>query len=426
MTIVSLVFFMKAENDKKRYALQIQNNYSYMLDGLGTAVNNISTILNKARFATTPAQVSTMAAQLLTEAEISKSSLSQLPVRKELTTLNRFFSQVGNYAMSVSKNLISNGEISDSETANIEALSTTANKVAEIVNNSMANYNNIEYWATYLENELSSEVSSDNLDSSLSNIEDELKDYPTLIYDGPYSDHIIEKEPELLKGLTKIDERSALRIAARWAETDADNLSFVSKTAGKIPCYHFAGNGIAVNITEAGGYTFFMHKERETGEIILSYEQVLDKAKRYLERMGMTGLVETYYAMSEGVCTVNFAYLDGKTVCYTDLVKVGVAMDNGEIVLYEAGGYISNHKGRAFETPKYTEEQARELISNKLTVEKVGMALIPTNAVEETRCYEFTCTSADGQDVIVYINTATLAEEEILILLKSDGGILVK
>jgi len=54
------------------------------------------------------------------------------------------------------------------------------------------------------------------------------------------------------------------------------------------------------------------------------------------------------------------------------------------------------------------------------------LALVPTDSVEEKRCYEFSCIAADGQEILVYINTATLAEEEILILCKSDGGILVK
>ena len=101
-------------------------------------------------------------------------------------------------------------------------------------------------------------------------------------------------------------------------------------------------------------------------------------------------------------------------------------MDTGDIVFYEAGGYITNHRERAFPTAKYTEEQARELISPKLTIENTRLALIPTNAVEETRCYEFTCVSGDKQEILVYIYTADLSEEEILILKISDGGVLVK
>lgn len=426
IVVAAAVFSLKTKMENDRYILEIESSYSYMLDELGSATNNISTILNKARFATTPAQVSGMAAQLLTEAELSKNSLAQLPVSEELSSLNRFFSQVGNYAMSVSKSLITEGEISNKDTANIELLSDTADKVAEIVNKSRTSYNNLEYWASQLETELDSAVDSETLDSSLGEIEDELKDYPTLIYDGPYSDHILEKEPVLLQDAAEIEKNDGLKTAAKWAEMYSTDLEFAGKTSGRIPTFDYLGVGVTVSITVKGGHVLYMRKERSTEDIILSYEQALDKAKRYLEKMGMTNLQETYYYESDGICTVNFAYLDGKTLCYTDLIKIGVAMDDGEIVLYEAGGYISNHTDRAFKTPEYTEEQARELISPKLTVQEVGLALIPTDSVEEKRCYEFTCVSADGQDILVYINTATLAEEEILILCKSDGGTLVK
>ena len=101
-------------------------------------------------------------------------------------------------------------------------------------------------------------------------------------------------------------------------------------------------------------------------------------------------------------------------------------MDNGEIMLYEAAGYISNHKERAFETPLYTEKQATEKISKDLKINKIRLALIPTNSVNQVRCYEFSCTSNDNQEILVYINTLNLQEEEILILLKSDGGTTAK
>ena len=426
IVVISAIFAFKTRTENRRYILALENTYSYMLDELGTATNNISTILNKARFATTPAQVSGMAAQLLTEAEVSKNSLAQLPVTEDLTTLNKFFSQVGNYAMWISKNLINEGKISDKETANIELLSGIAQKVADIVGNTRTTYNNLEYWASQIERKLNEEIDSDDLNSSLSDIEDELKDYPTLIYDGPYSSHILDKEPALLKDTASTDESEALKTAAKFAETHMDNLEFAGESKGKIPTFDYLGEGITISVTQKGGYVYYMRKERAIQDIVLTHEQAAEKAARYLEKMGITNMRQTYYFESDGVCTVNFAYVDGKTLCYTDLIKVGIAMDDGETVLYEAGGYISNHKNRAFEAPKYSEDQAKEIISPKLTVENSCLALIPTNSVEEKRCYEFTCTSGDGQQILVYINTATLAEEEILILCKSDGGVLVK
>ena len=169
-----------------------------------------------------------------------------------------------------------------------------------------------------------------------------------------------------------------------------------------------------------------MRKNRNVGDNILSYEQALEKAKRYLSKMGKTNFIETYYFTDEGVCVINFAFLDGQTICYTDLLKVGVAMDTGEIMLYEASGYLTNHQERAFQTPVYTAEQARAVLSEKLVAKKTALALIPTDSGKEVRCYEFLCTSEDTEEILVYINVLTLKEEEILILLKSDGGTLTK
>ena len=105
-------FAVKSRLELERYRLEIQNTYSRSLDGLNSSVNNISLILEKAGYVTTAKQISNMAAQLLSEAESAKNSLSQLPSGQELTVLNRFLSQVGNYAMSVSKSLVENGSMS--------------------------------------------------------------------------------------------------------------------------------------------------------------------------------------------------------------------------------------------------------------------------------------------------------------------------
>ncbi len=426
IAVACLIFTLKTGTENKKYILQLQNSYSYMLDELNTAANNIATILNKARFATTKPQLSSMAAKLLTEAEISKSSLSQLPVSSQLTTLNRFFSQVGNFAYSVSENLEDTSPLSQRDTASIEILSDISARISKILSASREDYNNLDYWAGVIESNVEEVISKENLSSTLDSLEGELKDYPTLIYDGPYSDHILEKEPTLLKDTGEVSKEDAHLTAAKWTGISPDSLQFGGTIEGKIATYDFLSEGVYVSVTKKGGYILNIRKERKIEDIILNYEHALLKAFAFLDRMNMTNLKETYYFEENGIYTINFAFLDGKTLCYTDLIKVGVAADNGEIVFYEAGGYIANHRSRAFETPKISEEEARNIISPKLTVNNVRLALIPLNSLEEKRCYEFACTSADGQEILVYINTAALLEEEILVLQKSDGGILVK
>ena len=54
------------------------------------------------------------------------------------------------------------------------------------------------------------------------------------------------------------------------------------------------------------------------------------------------------------------------------------------------------------------------------------MALIPTDGLNEVKCYEFNVTGENNQQILIYINCDTGAEEDILILLKTDGGTMTK
>ena len=424
--LVAAVFAVKARQDLKRYRLEVQNNYSRSLDGLNSSINNISLILEKAEYVTTAKQLSQMSAQLLTEAENAKNALAELPAGDNLDIINRFLSQVGNYAMAVSKSLVSGEEPSGDYAQNIAVLKNTAQKISEAVGNSSIAYDNPSEWADDLDNKLEEQVDKNSLNAALDNLEDSLSDYPTLVYDGPYSDHILEKEPLMLKNAAAVTEDEALKKAAETAECEADKLSLDGMAEGKIPAYRFSGENVSVTVSRSGGYAVYMRKSREIGDYVLEHAQAVEKAKRYLERIGMGGFTETYYFTDEGVCVINFAYLDGKTVCYTDLVKVGVAMDTGEIMLYEASGYLTNHTDRAFETAAVSAEEAAKTVSDRLKIRETSLALIPTKGGGEKRCYEFVCLTEDGREILVYINAVTKEEEDILILLKSDGGTLTK
>ncbi len=424
--LVAVGFAIKAEIKSKNYKLEIQNTYSRSLEELNASVNNISIILQKARYTASPSALSSMAAKLLSEAEISKNALSQLGSEGELIVLNRFLSQVGNYALSVSKKLIDGEKLPASYSENVDALSETAKRITEIMGNAQINYNNLKYWKQEIDNKLNTGISADTLSGSFEMLEDELVDYPTLVYDGPYSDHILKKEPALLKEKPKVSRTEALKNAAKIACCNENELKFYASEQGKIPVYHFKNSALNVTVSQAGGYAVYMRKNRAVGDSVLSYEQALNKARRYMESLSFTSFVESYYFIDEGICVINFAYLDGETVCYTDLIKVGIAMDNGEVMLFEASGYIANHTERAFESTIHTADEASAVLSKDLKISETSLALIPTDSGGEVRCYEFLCTTPKQEEILVYINVLTLKQEEILILLKSDGGVLTK
>ncbi len=402
--------------------LQIENNYSRSLNEFSASVNNISLILKKARYTTEPAQLAKMAAEILTEAEISKSALAELPSMRGLDTLNLFLSQAGNYAFSISTRLYSGEEIPDDFPNNMRSLSETAEKISSIVSNAQINFDNSEYWVKEIEHKIQQGI-GDNLNASLQKLENELNDYPTLVYDGPYSENIYNNESDILKKADYITQETALEKAKEFLQ-DEIKIEPFTEIKSNIEAYRFGNENTDIAISKKGGYTVYLRKYRQIEKSILSYNQALSKAKRFIENKLKGKFIETYYYIDEGVCTINFAFLDGETVCYTDLVKVGIAMDTGEVTFFEASGYLSNHKGRAFPTAVFTSQQASEKVSNNLKINKVSKALIPTDSGEK-RCYEFACSDGDI-DVLVYIDVLNLRQEEILILLKDDGGVLAK
>jgi spore germination protein len=168
-----------------------------------------------------------------------------------------------------------------------------------------------------------------------------------------------------------------------------------------------------------------MTNSRKTGDTKLGYDEALKKALAFLRDKGMSNMKESYYAINDNICLINFAYSQDGIICYPDLVKVGVALDNGEIVRYDAAGYIMNHHSRNL-SAKLTAQQAQKSVSSNLKVQQCRIALIPTASKSEKLTYEFLCTGMDNEEILVYINAETGLEQDILILQKSDNGVLTK
>ncbi len=424
--LVATGIAIKQNYTSKYYLTMIENQYSRAFEQLNSSLNNISMAIQKTVYVSSAKKMGSLSAEIFSEAELAKVALSELPMgENNISTIYRFLSQVGNYALSVSKNITSENTVSDKQKQELKLLSDTAQIVTQVINDSAIEYNNPNQWSQAIEDKLNSIVSEQGLAASLTELEENLSDYPTLIYDGPYSDHILQKQPLMTTNTKEFLTEEALQIAIQTVGKN-NNLKFAEMQHGKIECYRFADNNANVAISKFGGYLVYMRKNRSVGQNLLSYEQALAKAKNFLENMQFTSMIDTYFYTDNGVCVINFAYLDGQTICYTDLIKVGVAMDTGEIMLVETAGYLTNHTQRAFQTPTHTVDDAALKISSDLEIEKSSITLIPTDSGGEVRCYEFLCRADDKQEVLVYINVQTLEEEQIYILLKSDGGTLVK
>lgn len=401
-------------------------NYSMHLNELDGSIYNISLALKKAMYASSATQFSTLAAELCAESTVAKNSLSQLPsAENELATVNRFLSQVGDYTLYLSKKVISGGDISDEERENLHSMALTAGTLSTSVGEVRSEYDKEGVWSEQLASGISATVDT-SFGENLLELEELLSDYPSLIYDGPFSDHMLSGSSKMLENLSEITPEEAAEKAAETLKIDVEKLEKGADTLGKMPCYTFNFEETMISISKQGGYIVNMRKYTEIGEQTIDYEKAVEIANEYINSFSGTNFVTTYYFADEGVCTVNFAHKEGATICYPDLVKVGVSLGDGEIVFIEAAGYLANHYLRSISTPKYSAAEAKEVLSKALKVLSVRRAIIPTDGNSEKHCYEFTCEGLDGEELLVYVNVMNLEEERILMLLKTDGGTLAK
>ncbi|MBO5909391.1 MAG: germination protein YpeB, partial [Clostridia bacterium] len=353
--MVLALFVIVSHNEITKLKTDAEYNYSMHLHELDGSLANISVALKKALYATSATQFSTLAAQLSAESTVAKNSLSQLPATSgQLQSVGKFLSQVGDYALYLSKKVISGNAVNDDERETLYNLAGTAGVLSVSVSEVRNEYDKEGVWNGEFADNIGDSV-EDRFSGELLELEELLNDSPSLLYDGPFSDHMLSGKPKMTADAKTVTKEEAVKTAAKILNCQETDVELSGESKGKIPSYDFSYDDMYVSVSKQGGYVIYIRKYRPVESQKVSYEQAVEIASDYLNSIQGTNFVSTYYFADEGVCTVNFAHKEGATVCYPDLIKVGVSLDTGEVVLLEAAGYIANHYTRSIATPKYSE-----------------------------------------------------------------------
>ena len=425
---VILVLAVFAVNNGRRAAKAeraVENNYMHAVEELSLGLDNIKNNLQKGMYTNSISMLSDLSEKLCSDASNAKNSLSRLPVDElDLTDAYKFLSQVGNYSKSLAEKCAEGGSLSADEKKNIAALYSYASQLSgnmwdieQRIENGRITLSDVEYSATQLEADDPVSVTNGFTDFSVSDTS-----FPTLIYDGPYSDHIMEKKPIMLENKAAVDVNEALRLAKRLS--DSGDLRLLTQEDGKMPSYVFADDDHTVAVTKAGGLYSYMLSTRKTGKQTITAKEAVNRAKDYLSELGIRGLTDSYYEIRNGICVVNLAAEQNGVTMYTDLIKVGVALDNGDVLSFDMRGYLTNHMIRELPQPKISAKLAETLVSGSLTPVSTKLCVIPSSGMNEVFCYEVRCTGEQGENILVYLNAETGREEQILILKIGRGGVL--
>lgn len=420
-------------NNKNETKTASQNTYNMAFYEVVDYVQNVETYLAKSLISSTPEHGAETLTNVWREANLAQAYLSQLPIEsQELANTEKFLNQVSDYSYSLSRKNIYNESLSDEDLKNLKdlhnysvELENTLNQLSDDINSGRIKWDELTNKGTTA---FAQQVSTSSMDG-FSNLEENFHQYSGLIYDGAFSEHLTNGEK---KGLTgdDIDEDIAKQKAIDFIGKDnvqnIESLGFSENAT--IPEYNFSvktnsENSISIAISKKGGHIVYMNSNRDVNSEIISQEEANVKGKEFLNNHGFMNMKETYYLKQDGIVTINYAYVQNDVVVYSDLIKVKVALDNGEVLGIETTGYLNNHIQRDTSNVKISKESAKKTLNKNLQIASEGLAIIPTEFQTEILCYEFKG-KVDDKEFLVYINAENGREEDILIITNTPNGTL--
>ena len=431
---VAIILSFNLYGNNKKYELAMENSYNYAFYEFINYVDSMETYLAKSTISASASHGAETLTYVWREANLAETYLSQIPITTEgLSNASKFLNQVSDYSYTLSRKNINNEKLSQEELDNLTKLHEYSVQLKNAVIELSEELNNGTIsWQELTSNkgmELAQQVSNISQDS-FDSIEGTFDDYTGLIYDGAFSEHRTSIESKALTG-EEIDEEKAKEIAKKIVGEDGikEIKSMGLSQNGNIPAYNFSvilnnedeNNTKNISVSQKGGHVIYMNYNREISGENLSSEQTKEIALNFLKAKGYENMKETYYMIQQGVMTINYAFEQDGVICYPDLIKVKLALDDGEILGFESTGYLNCHYTRNIEKNIISAEKAKEFINPKIQIENERLAIIPTEYDTEIYCWEIKGKVADSE-FLVYINAKTGQEEDILVIIDTPNG----
>lgn len=429
LTVVCLVFafssaFFAFSMNRYRSRERLINEKA--ISSLCESLDSISVSLCKTVYSADKTALLRAGNELCRQAAAAKESLSLLSADREISDeIYRFLSQVGNYTLSIAQG---EADISASQAQSLKELYSYALKLSDGMNEICYDYYNGDVDFGDAVGNLEKEAGSPGSDfyQRVYDTAQTLTDYPTLVYDGPFADNVVDAESDFLAAEEEITTEEAARIIEEIFGVQTGTLKKEEDINSDIGLYCFSVGKADITVTKKGGYICSVLTDAYAYEETISTGEAVKRGNEYLVKLGYEGLKSSYYSTYDGICTVNYVYEDEGIKCYSDLIKVSISLDTGKLVAFDARSFLLSHRQREKGDKLIGAKNAAGKISSGLTITDSGLAFIPLDSGKEALCYEFHCKDSEGQEVLIYLDAYTGEQKDILILLYSDGGVLTK
>ena len=164
---------------------------------------NVEALLSRGLVSNSPAQMDAILSDLWYNANSAQANLSQLPLSHDVVArTSKFLSQVGDYSYSLAKSNKTKN-LSTTDWSAMQRLYKTSVSVNQEISTVAQQASAGAFHWTEIQGGLNQQLTkgaASSADTSFRNLDAELHELPTMVYDGPFSDHIEKMVPQGLTG----------------------------------------------------------------------------------------------------------------------------------------------------------------------------------------------------------------------------------
>ena len=409
------------------YANQLENNYQRSVYELLNDVNNIESNLSKAVVSTGTTARQKLFNNIYTQCTQANEDLSRLPIsHQSIDQTTTFINQTGGFSYYVENKLKNNESLSEEDNKSISDLHSMSVYIKQILNDFISK-NNGRY-NILADSKKQTDSQNNTFNDMFSNMQAEGVEYPTLIYDGPFSESQTKKDIKGLVGEEITKEDAQAKVEKIYEGKNIKNLKYLGETDGIFKTYNFTltneqNREIYVQITKKGGFVLTISSYAGSDKDELELSVCEQKAEEFAQMLGID-VKAVWSTKVTGMAYINLTPVIDGVIIYPDMIKVKVSCSTGEVLGWEAQSYAYNHTDRTDLSATISESTARSKVSSLLTIETQKLALIPVQYGNETLCYEYKCT-LNNSTYYVYIDAKTGDEVQILKIIATTSGELL-
>lgn len=254
--------------------------------------------------------------------------------------------------------------------------------------------------------------------------------YPSLIYDGAFSDSLTDREPTMVKG-DKVDPTNARAyIVNALADYEVKDIEFVAYNHNKFTTFLYkftTADGLvgSIQLAEVGGFVTMWDVPSQVKDPQFSKDEGIEIARQYCAKVGLRDMQVVWSSVSESNLYVNMCYSEQNVVFYPDMIKLKISLETGKVVGYEGLNYCYNHiENRQNLLPKVTKEQVQNFDYKDMKVDEIRLVVIPTEWKSEILAWEVTGRLGEWQ-FLIYLDAHDGKEIRILQVVDGDEGHLL-